>query len=143
MIRRLLVLKARPGRREELLRTVEVLGLRTLVEDQHGFLEVDVATSADDENEVVIVGSWSSRELYERWLAGRFLAGCSRRSASSSPESPRATSITSSSPSADRQGRHREVVALDQAPTRSHRRGGGVPSSKPRLACARAREREW
>jgi quinol monooxygenase YgiN len=29
-----------------------------------------VATSADDENEVVIVGSWSSRELYERWLGG-------------------------------------------------------------------------
>ena len=46
MIRSLLVLKARPGRREELLRTVEVLGLRTLVEDQHGFLEVGHALYA-------------------------------------------------------------------------------------------------
>ena len=70
MIRSLLVLKARPRHREELLRTVEVLGLRTLVEGQHGFLEMDVATPADDVNEVVIVGSWSSRELYERWLGG-------------------------------------------------------------------------
>lgn len=70
MIRSLLVLAARPGRREELLRKLAVLELRALVEAQHGFLEVEVATSLDDENEVVIVGSWASRELYERWLAG-------------------------------------------------------------------------
>jgi heme-degrading monooxygenase HmoA len=70
MIRSLLVLHARAGRRDDLLRMLEVLELRALVEGRHGFLEVEVATAADDQDEVVIVGSWSSRELYERWLAG-------------------------------------------------------------------------
>jgi heme-degrading monooxygenase HmoA len=70
MIRSLLVLHARAGRRDELLRMLEVLELRALVEGQHGLLDVDVATALDDEDEVVIVGAWSSRELYERWLAG-------------------------------------------------------------------------
>ena len=70
MIRSLLVLHARAGLRDALLRTLEAIELRTLVEGQHGFLDVDVATAVDDEDEVVIVGKWSSRELYERWLAG-------------------------------------------------------------------------
>jgi heme-degrading monooxygenase HmoA len=70
MVRSLLVLHARPGRRAELLRMLEALELRALVGDQHGFLDVEVATAADDENEVAIVGSWASAELYERWLAG-------------------------------------------------------------------------
>lgn len=70
MIRSLLVLQARPGRRQELLRTLEVLGVRALVAAQHGFLDVEVATAADDEDKVAIVSSWSSRDLYERWLAG-------------------------------------------------------------------------
>lgn len=71
MIRSLLVLEARPGRRDELLRMLEVLEVRALVEGQHGLLDVDLATAADDENEVLILGSWSSPELYERWLAGQ------------------------------------------------------------------------
>ena len=70
MIRSLLVLHARAGLRDELLRMLELLEVRALIQGQHGFLDVDVATAADDEDEVVIVGSWSSRELYERWLAG-------------------------------------------------------------------------
>lgn len=71
MIRSLLVLEARPGRRDELLRMLELLEVRALIKGQHGLLDVDLATAADDENEVLILGSWSSRELYERWLAGQ------------------------------------------------------------------------
>ena len=70
MIRSLLVLHARPHRREELLRRLEALELRALLANQHGFLGVEVATAVEDENEIAIVGSWASRELYERWLAG-------------------------------------------------------------------------
>jgi heme-degrading monooxygenase HmoA len=70
MIRSLLVLHARPGRREELLRMLQALELRALVANQHGFLDVEIATAADDESEVAIVSSWASAELYERWLAG-------------------------------------------------------------------------
>jgi heme-degrading monooxygenase HmoA len=70
MTRSLLFLHARPGRRADLLRILEELGVRALVSGQHGFLDVEVVTAVDDENEVVIVGSWASPELYERWLAG-------------------------------------------------------------------------
>ena len=63
MIRSLLVLEARPGRRDELLRRLEVLEVRALIKGQHGLLDVDVATAADDENEVLILGSWSSRAV--------------------------------------------------------------------------------
>ena len=44
--------------------------MRALAGGQHGFLDVEVVTAVDDENEVVIVGSWASPELYQRWLAG-------------------------------------------------------------------------
>ena len=70
MTRSLLFLHARPGRGRELLRILEELGLLATTSDVHGLLEIDVATSVEDEDDVVIVGSWASPELYERWLAG-------------------------------------------------------------------------
>jgi quinol monooxygenase YgiN len=70
MIRSLLVLRARPGRRAALLRAIETLGVRALVADQHGLLDPEVVTAVDDEDEVVIVGRWASPGLHERWLAG-------------------------------------------------------------------------
>jgi quinol monooxygenase YgiN len=70
MTRSLLFLHARPGRRADLLRVLEQLEVLTLVRGEHGLLDVEVATALDDEDEVVIVGSWASPELHERWLAG-------------------------------------------------------------------------
>ena len=70
MTRSLLFLHARPGRRADLLRILEQLEVLTLIGGQHGLLDVEVATAVDDEDEVVIVGSWASPELHERWLAG-------------------------------------------------------------------------
>lgn len=70
MIRSMLFLHARPGRGDELLRILEELGVVAATSDEHGLLDVEVATSVEDPDDVVIAGSWASRELYERWLAG-------------------------------------------------------------------------
>jgi len=70
MTRSLLFLHARPGQGRELLRILEEIGLLAVANDQHGFLDVEIAASVEDEDDVVIVSSWASPELYERWLAG-------------------------------------------------------------------------
>lgn len=70
MTRSLLFLHARPGRGTELLRILERLGVLAVASEQPGFLGVDVGTSVDAEDDVVIVGSWATAEHYERWLAG-------------------------------------------------------------------------
>ena len=70
MIRSLLFLHAGEGRGSELLRILERLGVLAMASEQPGFLGVEVAASFDDEDDIVIIGSWASREHYERWRAG-------------------------------------------------------------------------
>jgi len=72
MTRSLLFLHARPGHGSELLRVLERLGVLAMASQQPGFLGVEVASAADDEDDIVIIGSWASQELYERWRAGPF-----------------------------------------------------------------------
>jgi heme-degrading monooxygenase HmoA len=70
MTRSLLFIHAQPGRGHELLRIVEQLGVLAVASEQPGFLGVEVAAAVDDEDSVVIIGSWASPEHYERWLGG-------------------------------------------------------------------------
>jgi quinol monooxygenase YgiN len=70
MTRSLLFLHARPGRGSELLRLLERLGVLAMASEQPGFLGVEVAASIDDEDDIVIIGSWASQEHYERWRTG-------------------------------------------------------------------------
>lgn len=70
MTRSMLFFHARPGQGSELLRVLERLGVLAMAREQPGFLGVEVATSVDDEDDIVIIGSWASREHYERWRAG-------------------------------------------------------------------------
>ncbi len=70
MTRNLLFLHARPGRGGELLRILERLGVLAMASEQAGFLGVEVAASVDDEDDIVIIGSWASQAHYERWYAG-------------------------------------------------------------------------
>ena len=70
MTRSLLFLHARRGHGSELLRVLERLGVLAMASQQPGFLGVEVASAADDEDDIVIIGSWASQELYERWRAG-------------------------------------------------------------------------
>ena len=70
MTRSLLFLHARPGHGSELLRLLERLGVLAMASEQPGFLGVEVAASIDDEDDIVIIGSWASQEHYERWRTG-------------------------------------------------------------------------
>jgi quinol monooxygenase YgiN len=70
MTRSLLFLRARPDSGTVLLRTLERLGVLTAASAQPGFLGIEVATAFDDPDDIVLVESWASRELYERWAAG-------------------------------------------------------------------------
>ncbi len=70
MTRSLLFLHARAGHGSELLRVLERLGVLAMASEQAGFLGVEVAASVEDEDDIVIVGSWASQEHYERWHAG-------------------------------------------------------------------------
>lgn len=70
MLRSMLFFQARPGHGSEVLRALERLGVLAMAREQPGFLGVEVATSVDDEDEIVIIGSWASREHYVRWREG-------------------------------------------------------------------------
>jgi quinol monooxygenase YgiN len=70
MIRSLLFLHAAPGHGSDLLRTLERLGVLAVAGGEPGILGIEVAASIDDEDDIVIVGSWASEEHYERWRAG-------------------------------------------------------------------------
>ena len=70
MTRSLLFLHAGPGHASELLRVLERLGVLAMAAEQPGFLGVEVAAAIDDEDDVVIIGSWASKEHYERWRSG-------------------------------------------------------------------------
>ena len=67
MIRSVVSMRAKPGRTEELMRVLERAGVHTVASDQAGFLGVEVATAVDDPDEIVILESWASLPLYERW----------------------------------------------------------------------------
>ena len=71
MTRSVLFLHARPGRATELLRLLERLGVLAVAGEQPGFLGMEVAAAVDDPDEIVVIESWSSLDLLERWNAGR------------------------------------------------------------------------
>jgi quinol monooxygenase YgiN len=77
--RRMLFLHAKPGAGAELLRVLERLGVLAVASEQAGFLGIEVAASVDDADELVIVESWASQELYERWSEGPVAAGWLRQ----------------------------------------------------------------
>ena len=70
MTRSMLFLQAKPGAGAELLRVLERLGVLAVADEQPGFIGIEVAASVDDADELLIVESWSSQELYERWREG-------------------------------------------------------------------------
>ena len=74
MTRSMLFLHAKPGAGAELLRVLERLGVLAVASEQAGFLGIEVAAAVDDADEIVIVESWASQELYERWSEGSVAA---------------------------------------------------------------------
>jgi heme-degrading monooxygenase HmoA len=60
-------LRAKPGKREELLRELDRLGVLAVVREHAGFLDGQVLLSYEDEDHVLVTSSWASSEHYERW----------------------------------------------------------------------------
>ena len=67
MTRSQLHLRAKPGKRDELLRELDRLEVFVAVRDQPGFLALEVLVPDDDGDAVLVGGSWSSPEHFERW----------------------------------------------------------------------------
>jgi quinol monooxygenase YgiN len=67
MTRSQLYLQAKPGKREELLQELDRLEVFVAVREQAGFLSAEVLLAEDDPDAVLVVGSWSSAEHFERW----------------------------------------------------------------------------
>lgn len=67
MTRSQLFLTAKPGKRDELLEELDRLEVFVAVREQPGFLSGAVFVPDDDTDRVVVEGSWSSPEHFERW----------------------------------------------------------------------------
>lgn len=62
-------LRAKRGKREELLRELERLEMLAVIRDQPGFLGAAVLVPEDDPEGVLLEGSWASLEHFDRWRA--------------------------------------------------------------------------
>jgi len=70
MTRSHLYLRAKAGRREDLLAVLGRLEILAVIGDQAGFLGGELHVPFDDDDHVLLSTAWASREHYERWFAG-------------------------------------------------------------------------
>jgi heme-degrading monooxygenase HmoA len=70
MIRSTLELRAAPGRREELLRRLDLVETLASRRAEPGYLGTEIQLPFDDEDAVVVWTAWASKEHFERWLEG-------------------------------------------------------------------------
>jgi quinol monooxygenase YgiN len=60
-------LRAKPGRRHALLEALDRFEVIVALREQPGFLASSVLVPLEDDDRVLVEGSWSSPEHYERW----------------------------------------------------------------------------
>jgi heme-degrading monooxygenase HmoA len=65
-----LQLRARSGKRAELLTKLDRREVFVALQNQPGFLAASVLVPEDNGDDVLVEGSWSSAEHFERWRAG-------------------------------------------------------------------------
>lgn len=70
MIRSHLDLRAKAGRRAELLNELGRLEVPAAARREPGLLAVELQVPFDDERRLLVWSAWASREHYERWLTG-------------------------------------------------------------------------
>lgn len=70
MTRSHLYLRAKAGRRGELLNALDRLEVLAAARREPGFLAVELQLPFDDEDRLLVWSAWASREHYERWFAG-------------------------------------------------------------------------
>jgi quinol monooxygenase YgiN len=68
MVRSVLVLRARPGRRDDVTALFDQLGILREASTLPGFLAVELDWSADDPDELLVTASWESAASYDAWL---------------------------------------------------------------------------
>ena len=68
MTRGHLYLRAKPGKRDELLRALDRLAVLAAKRGQPGFLAAEIQLPLEDDERLLVSSSWASREHYERWL---------------------------------------------------------------------------
>jgi quinol monooxygenase YgiN len=82
MIQTVIKMRAKPQNRKELVQTVQALSAYT--KKEHGCLRYDVYHDSGDENTIIFLGEWKSREdQYGHMNSGKFgvfvgQAGCWR-----------------------------------------------------------------
>ena len=69
MIRVELDLRAKAGRRDELLAVLGKIDVLTAVNRQPGFVGAEIQLGVDDRQHVLMTSSWASKEHFERWQA--------------------------------------------------------------------------
>lgn len=68
MTRGHLYLRAKPGKRDQLLMTLDRLSVLAAKQRQPGFLAAEIQLPFEDDERLLVASSWASREHYERWL---------------------------------------------------------------------------
>jgi len=67
--RSILRLRVKPGRRDELVKLFDQLGIFAAASELDGFVSAELQVPLDDAEEVVVTATWTSPEAYEGWLA--------------------------------------------------------------------------
>ena len=70
MTRNHLYLRAKPGRRDALLATLDRVEVRAAAGQEPGLLAVELQVPLDDGDRLLVWSAWSSPAHVERWLAG-------------------------------------------------------------------------
>jgi quinol monooxygenase YgiN len=69
MVRSVLVLRALPGRRDEVAALFEELGILRKASVLRGFLSGELHRAADGSDDLLVTATWDSPAAYEAWLA--------------------------------------------------------------------------
>lgn len=68
MTRSVLVIRAKPGRRDELVELFSRLQVLEKASRQEGFVSCEVQVPADDDEHVLVTALWTSPDAYQGWL---------------------------------------------------------------------------
>jgi quinol monooxygenase YgiN len=68
VVRSVLVLRAKPGRRDEVVALFARLGVLGEASAVPGFVGAELHVAADGSDELLVTATWESAAAYDRWL---------------------------------------------------------------------------
>src|SRR5262245_11212989 len=69
MVRSILALRAKPGRRDEVVALFARLGILREASAVSGFVSAELQIAADAPDELLVTATWESAAAYDGWLA--------------------------------------------------------------------------